>query len=151
MKRTLPLAVVFVLGSALLVNCSGHSPSEPAGPDFLTLANITPSSGSTLSPGSGVTFTANLDYQETCVDAGLGESGGTIAMSIYDQTGKLLSPSVSKTVGNGRGSASLSGRISVPPAGVSQVDVVLTLTPAALNCLLQFQSFVVSATYPVSS
>lgn len=147
MKKLLRLAVVFVMVS------SGHSPSEPvaSGPDFLSLANITPPSGTALSPGTGVTFTVNLDYQETCVDAALGESGGTITMDIYDQTGKLLSPAVSKTVGNGRGSANFSGHISVPTAGVSQVDVVLTLTPAALNCLLQFQSFTVSATYPVSS
>jgi hypothetical protein len=152
MNRSQLLAGAVALVIALSFGCTrgAHSPTDPSGPDFLSLSSITPPTGTKLSPGSSVTFTVKVDYQETCKDNLNVLSGGTITMVIQDQVDtNLLSPGVSKAVDNGRGSATLSAHISVPTAGVNQVKVLLRLDPEAIGCILQFRSYSVSASYPV--
>lgn len=146
MKRLQHLAVPFILILALAAGCYRHSPSEPDQRDSISLSSITPPGGARLTPGVPATFTAvvNYDLRSSSVLAG---DRGTITMDIEDQRGNDLDTEVSKTVEHGQGSASLSDHLLVPASGVSQIRVVLTLTPDAV---FGTQESLVAATYPVS-
>jgi hypothetical protein len=124
--------LVLCLVASLIAGCNWRSSSEPETRDSLSLSSIDPPSGTRLAPGGPVTFTAFVDYQLVS-QSFLSGDRGTITMEIEDQDGRDLDVEVRKTVNHGRGSTSLSDRITVPAAGVSQVKVTLSLIPDALN------------------
>jgi hypothetical protein len=146
MKRLHHLVIPFILVFALAAGCYGHSPSESDQRDSISLSSVTPNSGARLTPGVPATFTAvvNYDLRSSSVLAG---DRGTITMDIEDQRGNDLDTAVRKTIEHGQGSASLSDHLVVPASGVSQIRVVLTLTPDAV---FGSQESLVAATYPVS-
>jgi hypothetical protein len=145
MKRLPLLVVAFALVAALAAGCYRHSPTEPESRDSISLVSIDPPGGTRLVPGAPVTFTAVIDY-DLRSESFLAGDNGTITMDIENQNGRDLDSQVSKRVAHGRGSTSLSDRLEVPGAGVSQIKVVLTLIPDAVNAP---EVVSVAATYPV--
>lgn len=122
-RHTWALAAVAL---ALAVASGCHSPSEPSGPDSLSLSKITPADGTMVAPGSSVSVTASVKYTLSDADQGL------IYLNSTDQNGNLLGHQPSVLVGRGRGSETLSDHFSVPATGVTQVTVTIVLTPAEL-------------------
>ncbi|HVT15955.1 MAG TPA: hypothetical protein VHQ90_07200 [Thermoanaerobaculia bacterium] len=147
-RQLLIVALVVALGVAsLAAGCNWRSSSEPETRDSLSLSSIDPPGGTRLAPGGPVTFTAFVDYQLFSQNVLSGDRG-TITMDIEDQDGRDLDVEVRKTVNHGRGSTSLSDRVTVPATGVSQVKVTLSLIPDALNAPAVVS---VVASYPVGN
>ncbi len=154
MKRLQLLSVTVALVTTSAGCSGGHSPTAPAGPDFISIASIAPPNGTSLARSSSVTITAMVNFQESCMPDAFAAEGeaGTISMTIKDQSGNLLSTEVKRTVRSGPGSATLSGQLNVPATGVSNVNVEFTLIPEALGCTLQQLFFPsTAASYPVGS
>ena len=137
----LGLCIAFVAGCG-----GGRSPSEPVGPDRVSLSSISPATGTRLAPGV-VTFSATLDYELHS------ESSGAILLVVQDQDGHLLTvgPQARAAVNRGRGTASVSDHVTVPAAGVSQVRVFFSLVPPDVSAtqFLPASPVQPSATYPV--
>jgi hypothetical protein len=138
----------FALVTVLAVACQ-HSPSEPDQPDGITSASFVPASGTKLTPGAPVTFTATIGYHLSCSDSYTPNGGGSITLNISDQRGNELGPDVTRSVGQGPDTVTLSERINVPTAGASKIDALVIASPSALSCTLRFVSYSVSASYPV--
>ena len=137
------LALALVAASA--AGCWWHSSTEPDERDSIVVTSASPPSGTRLAPGSAVTFTANVNYQLRS-NSVLADDRGTLIMDIDDQNSRDLDTEVVKTVGHGQGSTSLADRLVVPSSGVSQVQVVVELTPDGFNSPTVTS---VAATYPV--
>ena len=147
MKRLPVLAAVFfvpALVAVLAAACYRDSPSEPGSRDSLTVSSIDPPGGTRLTPGGAVTFTVQVDYELRSGGVLLGDDG-TLVLAVEDQGGRDLDTEVRKRVSHGRGSTSLSDRLVVPSAGVSQVRVVVRLVPDALDAPTLIST---AATYP---
>lgn len=130
--------------SVIVAGCGhGESPSEPTGTESISLTNVAPPDGTKLSPGASVTVTATVSTQESC------STGGTITMTIVDQTGKALSPAVSKFTSDGRHATSFSAVFTVPKTGTSHVDVKFSLYANDLCCFLCIFQPTAGVTYPV--
>jgi hypothetical protein len=103
----------------------GQSPSAPTLPNVISIRTLAPPAGTRLTPGASVTFTATLDYMLN--NAGSAE----ISLVIDDQSYNVLNVGNQPTtvVSAGQGSAILTGTFRVPAAGVSQLQLLFTLTP----------------------
>ena len=141
MNRSLPLALALLLSAPWALGCRGSSSSEPGAPNLISISDISPADGATLSAGGSVTFAATLDYA-------LNSSGAAaITLIVQDQNGRVLNPDneVTTIVSQGIGSVRLTGQAVVPAMGVSLVRVIFALQPTA-PVSTQVTAF---ATYPV--
>ena len=124
MNRLPFLAVVLL--TVFAGACGGHSSSEPVGPDRVSVVSLQPANGSSLVPGSIVTFNARLDYELQS------ESSGAILLVVQDQNsaphrgpsgqgcnhaGAGLGDSVGSGQGAGDGSQPGSGLLCHGPTG----------------------------------
>jgi len=127
--------------------CGGHSPSEAVGPDRVSVVSLQPANGSSLVPGSVVTFNARLDYELRS------ESSGAILLVVEDQNSALLTvgPQARAATTRGRGSVTLSDQVKVPATGVSQVRVFFAMVPPDVSAtqFLSASPVQPDATYPV--
>ncbi len=127
--------------------CDGHSPSESVGPDRVSVVSLQPANGSSLVPGSVVTFNARLDYELQS------ERSGAILLVVQDQNGALLTvgPQARAAITRGRGSATLSDQVKVPATGVSQVRVFFAIVSPDVSAVQYLPASPVQpdATYPV--
>jgi len=127
--------------------CGGHSPSEPVGPDRVSVVSLQPANGSSLVPGSVVTFNVRLDYELRS------ESSGAILLVVEDQNSALLTvgPQARAATTRGRDSATLSDQVKVPATGVSQVRVFFAMVPPDVSAtqFLSASPVQPDATYPV--
>ena len=146
MSRLPFLAVVLL--TVFAEACGGHSPSESVGPDRVSVVSLQPENGSSLVPGSIVTFNARLDYELQS------ESSGAILLVVEDQNSALLTvgPQARAATTRGRGSATLSDQVKVPATGVSQVRVFFAMVPPDVSAVqfLSLSPVQPDATYPVS-
>ena len=133
MNRLPFLAVVLL--TILAGACGGHSPSEPVRPDRVSVVSLQPANGSSLVPGSVVTFNARLDYELQS------ESSGAILLVVQDQNSALLTvgPQARAAITRGRGSATVSDQVRIPATGVSQVRVFFAIVPPDVSAV-QFLS-----------
>jgi hypothetical protein len=120
---------ILVLG-LFLQGCSGDDKSSPTEPlpttDTVAIETITPERGTTLTPGSRVTFQVRGRY--TLASA----STGRIGLVIEDQNFKNISSSVpqpSATVIRGGGTLQIADTITIPANNVTTVHVYLPLIP----------------------
>ena len=145
MNRVPFLAVVLL--TVFAGACGGHSPSEPVGPDRVSVVSLEPANGSPLAPGSIVTFSARLDYELQS------ENSGAILLVIQDQNSALLTvgPQARAATTRGRGSATLAGQVEVPATGVSQVRVFFAMVPPDVSAtqFLSASPVQPDAIYPV--
>jgi hypothetical protein len=148
MKR-LPVRTVILVFAALVAvlaaACYHDSPSEPGSRDSLTVSNVDPPSGTRLTPGTAVTFTVQVDF-ELRSGSVLSGDDGTLVLTVEDQDGRRLDTEVRKRISHGRGSTSLSDRLTVPSTGVTQARVVVRLVPDAIDASTLIST---AATYPV--
>jgi len=125
----------------------GHSPSESVRPDRVSVVSLQPTNGSTLVPGSVVTFDARLDYELQS------ESSGAILLVVQDQNSALLTvgPQARAAITRGRGSATVSDQVRIPATGVSQVRVFFAIVPPDVSAVQFLSASPVQpdATYPV--
>jgi hypothetical protein len=145
MHRSLPFVLTQILLAALLAGCSGggHSPSEPSSPDTIAITSITPAAGTKLTPGSTVTFSANISY-------GLvSKSTGTVVLALEDQLSNPFptSDQPTATVNQGTGSTTLASTFTIPATGITQMQVFVSLTPTGAT----LTSTVASVAYPVGT
>jgi hypothetical protein len=145
--RTCVLAVSALLAAALAASCHWDSPSEPDSRDSLTVSSVDPPGGTRLTPGAAVTFTVQVDFDLRSGSVLSGDDG-TLILTVEDQDGRRLDTEVRKRVSHGRGSTSLSDRLTVPATGVSQARVVVRLVPDAIDASTLIST---AATYPVGS
>jgi hypothetical protein len=147
MKRLPVSTFVFALVVVLAAACYRDSPSEPGSRDSLTVSNVDPSGGTRLTAGAAVTFTVQVDY-DLRNGSFLSGDDGTLVLAVEDQHDRDLDTEVRKRVSHGRGSTSLSDRLVVPSAGVTEVRVVVRLIPDAIDASTLIAT---AATYPVGS
>jgi hypothetical protein len=146
MKRLPVLTFISVLAlAASATACHWDSPSEPDSRDSLTVSSVDPPNGARLTSGSTVTFSVQVDYELRSGGVFSGDHG-TLVLAVEDQDGRDLDTEVRKRVSHGRGSTSLSDRLVVPSAGVTEVRVVVRLIPEAIDASTLVST---AATYPV--
>jgi hypothetical protein len=101
------------------------TPTPAPAPDTLSVAAITPAQGTILILDDPVFFNVTVSYALNSA------AGGRVTLTIQDETGRVLQggapPSVAVT--RGSASASVSGGVNLPRAGITRVDVVLALVP----------------------
>ena len=114
--RSWLLVVALVAVSA----CGANSPTSPD-TDWIELNSISPPSGTVLTAGESITFTATV----TCTT--VNSDGGTVALLLLDQGNRSLQtvqPHV--TLARGDQTVTLSDTITVPVSG-STVTVTMPL------------------------
>ncbi len=102
-----------------------------------------PPAGTVLTAGTSVTFTATATYNLPVA--------GSIVLVIEDQNYDNLSttnPAASAQVGAGTGTVTLSDRITLPPSGVTQVDLFVLLASAPVQNI-SVSSIAQETVYPV--
>ncbi len=125
----------------------GGSPAAPAPSpptsDSISLVNMAPAPGTSLSPGQTVTFTGTVAYSLLSADTGV------IVLVIQDLANQPLqpvgTPQPTATITKGSGQATLSQSITLPSTGIAGVGVFFPLAPAGTTST----NTVVSVTYPV--
>jgi hypothetical protein len=125
MTRSRLTALALLLAAALGGGCTGQTSTAPAPPNAITIVTLTPAAGTRLAPGAAVTFSATLAYMLN--NAGSAE----VSMVIEDQGNVVLNSGNQPTtvVSATQGTATLTGALTVPAAGVTQLQVLFTLTP----------------------
>ncbi len=103
----------------------GNAPTTPGVVNTLTLVSISPPAGSTLVPGSTVTFNGTLAYTLSTAGSAL------VSLVFEDQTNRVLNPTIQPTsvVPEGQGEVNLPGPLSIPATGATEIQVIYTLTP----------------------
>jgi len=112
-------------------------------PDSIAIASISPLAGTTLAPGSTVTFGAVLRY--TAHE----NLGGGIIVQMGDQNGHELADSFPGiSLPQGTGTVALSSQFRIPSSGVSRIaiDYLLLATPGATTEIVAVTK---QASYPV--
>lgn len=150
MNRAHLLIIPISFIAAGVTGCKGDSPVEPSGPDFISITSLSPPAGSTLTPGSRLTITAKVRYQESCEPApwSAWDAGVTLSMSLRGE-GRELSPTARQGVRAGQGTATIANTLDVPASGVGEVRLLLMVHSTGLGCLFDWSS--VGASYPVGS
>jgi hypothetical protein len=125
MTRHLRWWILAAVAAAPALGCGHHasSPSEPVvQADSIAIDSIFPRAGTTLAPGSTVTFGTVLKYQASQ------NLGGGVIVQMVDQRGNLLAndfPSIS--LPQGAGSVALSSQFQIPSSGATRIDIVYLL------------------------
>ncbi len=118
------------------------APSPPTS-DSISLVNMAPAPGTSLSPGQTVTFTGTVAYSLLSADTGV------IVLVIQDLANQPLqpvgTPQPTATITRGSGQATLSQSITLPGTGITGVGVFFPLALAGATST----NVVVSVTYPV--
>jgi hypothetical protein len=111
---------VLLLALAVVSACGADSPTAPTR-DWIELNSLTPASGTTLTAGDRVTFTATV----TCTIVSSGS--GSVVLLLLDQGNRTLNPSAPMTtLPKGTTTVTLTDTLTVPPSG-STVRVALPL------------------------
>jgi Big-like domain-containing protein len=129
--------------SAIYQGLTGRLPLTVQGslPDRIVLDSISPPRGTTLERGQAVTFTATASYVLGTAEC------GHVSLIIQDQTDRTLQPppQPQANVTPGAGTVTLSGGVTIPDTGVTEVRVFLPL----FACGSTRTSTVVSVSYAV--
>jgi hypothetical protein len=138
-KRTALLALFLAAAG-----CGGNAPTTPAVVNSLTVVSISPPAGSKLAPGSSVSVNGTLFYMLNTAGSAL------VSLAFEDQNNRVLNPTGQPTsiVPGGQGEVSLSGQLTLPASGVTELQVIYTLTPNANVTPLPTLAIV---TYPVGN
>lgn len=118
-----PLPLLALL--PLITACQGNAPTAPAFNNSLALVSISPAAGTRLTAGSSVSFNGTLSY--SVANAG----AANLSLVFEDQGNRVLNPTSQPTsvLPAGQGSVTLGGQLTLPASGVTQLQVIYTLTP----------------------
>jgi hypothetical protein len=120
MTRTALLVLLLAVAA-----CGGNAPTTPAVVNVLTLVSISPAAGTKLTAGSSVNVNGTLVYM-------LATAGSALVSLVFeDQNNRVLNPTSQPTsvVPGGQGEINLAGQLAVPVSGVTEIQVIYTLTP----------------------
>jgi hypothetical protein len=120
-----------ILGPLLLVlsSCVGAGNELPTATsdrgDRLELVSIVPPSGAKVRAGQAASFTATVNYT-------LVAERGIVSLLVGNEGGNSLYPpgtlEPSREIGQGSGTLTLAASVTVPPAGVRQVQVHVVMS-----------------------
>jgi hypothetical protein len=109
-----------VLALVAVVSCGADTPTAPQS-DWIELKSLTPATGTVLTAGETVTFTATVTTTVVTSD------GGTVALLLYDQGNRSLQATQpTSTLPKGDKTLTLTDTITVPVSG-STVNLAIPL------------------------
>jgi hypothetical protein len=107
------------------------TPLNTPGADSISIVSITPSPELPLAPGTEVTFTAEVSYTLASADL------GAILLLVGDEDDSLQTgEQVGATISRGRGTVTLTDRVTIPANGGTTVTVLLPMARADPIALL---------------
>lgn len=139
--------LVVALASIGVAGCrDSTAPSKPAPPatDAIRLVSMSPDSGTILAPAQTVTFSGTVNYTLGTADS------GSVLMVIEDQNFAVIQPTGTQPrarVAAGQRDVSMSQTLTLPPAGITAVNVFFPLVPKGATST----KTVAFVSYPVSS